>query len=84
MKARERSRLEVATLIDDFIDGRSSPWDWDDFIGVVKFEDERLRLVQLRCAKLPDEFPSTNSRHYCSDEGLSVLRTLAKDLRAES
>jgi hypothetical protein len=83
VKVRELTRAEVATLIEDFIEGRCGPWDWDDFISTMTFDDEALRLVQSRCAGLPIEFPPANPRHYCSNEGLNVVREVAEKLKAE-
>ena len=84
MESRELSRVEVANLIDDFIEGRGGAWEWDDFVSGMQFDDESLKLVQRRCANLPVEFPSTKPQHYCNDDGLMVLRDIVAQLKAES
>lgn len=77
------SKKQAATIIEDFIENRGGPWDWDDFLS-VQIQDPTLERVRLLCIELPDRFPSKGPEHYCSDEGFEVLRTVVSQLRDSS
>ncbi len=74
------SRFEVANIIEAFLDGQGEHWDWDDFIS-VKLPDPELEKIRLLCSSLPESYPPTQHGHYCGEEGLKLLRTIAHDLR---
>jgi hypothetical protein len=73
-------RLEVADIIEAFLDGRGEGWDWDEFIS-LKLPDPGLEKIRLLCGSLPESYPPTQHGHYCGEEGLELLRTIARDLR---
>jgi hypothetical protein len=75
------SDLDVAEVIEGFVDGTLGPWDWDDFIS-VRVRDPRLDGVRLRCAMLGATHPAAEESRYCSDEGRAVLREIIASLRA--
>jgi hypothetical protein len=68
------TRDEVAKIIDDFIEGRSAAWDWDDFI-CVEIKDPGLERIRLLAAEVPEGA-------YGTDEGKAELRRLADTLRS--
>jgi hypothetical protein len=70
---------EVARYIDDFLAGSGGRWDWDDFIS-IPLEDPELEVIRKQCAALPDRYPPTQPRQYCSQEGLAELRRLRATL----
>jgi len=72
-----RSREEVARTIEDFVNGRGGPWDWDDFIS-VPIEDSRLESIRARCARL---VPPSRSGAYCGEGGFDVMRQVIHELR---
>ena len=76
-----RTDLEVADLIDSFVEGRGSPHDWDAFTS-IKIKQRDLDEVRLRCCAIQDEFPPTRDGELCSPEGLAALRELARQVRA--
>jgi len=69
-----------AEIIETFLEGRSGKWDWDDFTSIKK-KDAYLESVRLRCISIHDDFPPKERSHYCSPEGMIVLRTLAREVR---
>jgi hypothetical protein len=73
------TRAEAAAYIRHFLDGTGGKWDWDDFIS-AKLDDPWLDRIRRTCAELPDCYPPTRQDHYCSDEGLRVLRDLLMEL----
>lgn len=77
-----QSYEEAASVIEAFVDGRSGMWDWDDFTSPQK-KDPFLESIRLRCLAVYNNYPAKNARRYCSGEGLDVLRTLAREVRAE-
>jgi hypothetical protein len=74
---------EVARLIDDFLDGKSRPYDWDDFIS-IKIEDSYLDSVRKTCREVPEKYPADKKGHYCNAEGFVVLRALANEVRVKT
>ena len=75
--------LEAAQTIDDFLDGKGKDYDWDDFTS-VKISDPYLDQVRIQCGEVHDKFPPTQKGHYCSADGLVVLRKLASEIRAKA
>jgi hypothetical protein len=73
---------EAANAIEAFVDNRGGPLDWDDFTS-GKERDSYLEAVRIRCCTMPDEYPTKQKGHYCSDEGMQVLRALAAEVRAK-
>lgn len=67
---------EAAAVIEAFVEGRSGKWDWDDFTS-TKRGDEFLEAVRERCLSVYDDYPADKEGHYCSAEGLTVLRSIA-------
>ena len=78
---REPDRFEVAKIIEDFVSGKGSPWEWDDFTLGMSFKDDELEAVRRRCAGLAKEFPPTSPHQYCGQEGLDVLQYYIRQLR---
>ena len=76
----ERSRQEVADLLDAFLEGRERPWAWDTFLS-FQLKDEELEGIRLRCAKLDAEFPPDEKGRFCSEEGIRVIRGYIGQLR---
>ena len=73
-------RLEVATILENFVDGRGGPWDWDAFLS-ERFEDQEITAIQKRCAGLDAEFPPEIRGRYCGEKGLTVIRAYVRQLR---
>ncbi len=75
------SRDEVAGIIESFLNGTSGEWDWDDFIS-IPLEDPELEAVRRKCAAAREEFPPTQPRQYCGEQGVETMRRIAAELRA--
>lgn len=73
--------LEVAQILEDFIEGRGSPRAWDDFLSVTDVADERLEEIQRHCNLLSEEFPPDKPGRYCSEQGRDVIRRYIAELR---
>jgi len=69
----KRTREEVVTIIESFINGTGEEWGWDDFIS-IPVHDPELEKIRVRCARLPEEYPPDKSGTYCNEKGLEVLR----------
>jgi hypothetical protein len=74
-------RLEVAHILEDFLEGTARPWDWDDFISTGKVADERLKEIQRHVNLLSDQFPPEKSGEYCNEQGRDVIRHYIAELR---
>lgn len=72
---------EVAQILEGFLDGRGSPFAWDDYTLGMSFEDKHLEEIQIRCAGLTREFPPNNPNEYCNAQGRDVIRQYIKQLR---
>lgn len=75
-----RTREEIATIIERFLDGTGGKWDWDDLCS-VKIEDPDLDHVRVLCSSTCITYPPTEKGHYCSSQGREYLRGLAQRLR---
>ena len=82
--AVSRSRAEMASLIDRFLDGKNiGKWDWDDFTS-IRITHPELDKIRVLCALLPLHFPADlRTRAYANEDGLRFLRALAAKLRNE-
>lgn len=69
-------RKYVTDLIGRFIGGNIGPYEWDDFIS-TPLNDPALEAIRCACVNAPKEFPPTDKSHYCSKDGLEMLRSLA-------
>ena len=76
--AVRRTQQEVADIIERFVDGTGSRWDWDDFCS-LQIEDATLDALRLKCIGLHDEDP--HPVHYCGPAGIELLRGLVSSLR---
>ena len=86
---RARKRLAVladyeaaASIIEAFVEGTSGQWDWDGFTSIRK-KDPFLESVRTQCIRVHDNYPATDSGHYCNAKGVEVLRALAKGVRSK-
>jgi hypothetical protein len=77
--AVERSPIEVARRIRQFLDGTGGEWDWDDFTS-FPISHSRLGDVRKACCELPNRFPPRKSGWYCDEDGMQLLRDLASGL----
>ena len=81
---RPRTAIEVADIVQRFLDGTSlDPWEWDDFIS-VPLADPALDSVRRRCAEIREEYPPAIPGTYCGPDGEDVLRFLIAGLREKS
>lgn len=78
--AVKRTNLEVANIIEAFVDGTGSTWDWDCFCS-LKIENDDLDTIRATCTNLPFTHPPSTGSGYCNEAGIQLLRGMAKDLR---
>jgi hypothetical protein len=78
---RKTTREDVARSIENFVNGRGGPWDWDDFIS-CRIADVELDAIRIRCLRIQSEYPG-NLGQWCNEHGIDVLRDLAKQLRSK-
>jgi hypothetical protein len=76
------TKLEVAEVIDDFLNGRGGPYDFDDFCTFT-ITDPELDKIRERCADLQEEFPPEKPGQYCGSKGMDVLRVYVSQLRQQ-
>ena len=77
----KRTREQVASTIEGFVNGGDNQWDWDGFIS-IRIDDPELEKIRQRCISVRDEFPPEKVTDYCSPAGMEVLRKLADELKA--
>jgi hypothetical protein len=81
LKKYKLSREEVAQILENFLEGKGRPLEWDGFTLGMSFEDEFLEKIRKRCAGMSQEFPSNNSHEYCNEQGRDFIRGYIKQLR---
>ena len=76
--------LDVADILESFVEGRGGQWDWDAYITAMTFSDPYLKEVQNRIVHLSDEFPTEKGMGYCNPEGFQIIRDYARELRSRA
>lgn len=71
MSSVQRTRLEVADIIEQFLNGTGDEWDWDDFCS-YRITDLELDSVRLRCAGLSDIYPPQTRSIIAAMQGLRL------------
>jgi hypothetical protein len=77
----QRTKSEVAGIIEQFLDGTSGKWDWDDFCS-LSIIDPYLDSVRIQCSELNLTCPPTEKGYYCSQAGFEIMREFVAKLRA--
>ena len=78
----QRTSNEVAAIIGRFLDGTSGKYGWDDFTS-IPIRDPDLNGVRRTCRELWLHYPPIQHGHYCSEEGLEILRALVRKLSVD-
>ena len=74
--------IEVADIIERFLNGSGSKWEWDDFTsGPIK--DHLLDRIRIHCSQLAKDYPPTKKGEYTNEKGLEILRRYVRELRVE-
>lgn len=73
---------EAMVTIEEFLNGTGDMWAWDDFLSVPP-RDPIVRSVQGFRRQLPGDYPLTDRREYCSEEGKARLRLYLERLRSQ-
>lgn len=80
-RTNRRTPEEVASFIENFLDGRGDAWDWDDFLA-RPINDPELDRIRKRCADIPELFPPASGEVYCGAQGVAEMRGMIDQLRA--
>ena len=83
MSRPKLSNLDVAQVLEDFIEGTGGRWDWDDFLSVAELSNHRLEQIRHHCNRLSDEFPPAKRGYYCNEQGIEVMRRYVAELRSQ-
>lgn len=81
-KHNRKSPSEIADIIERFIEGKGSKWDWDDFI-CSPVNDPDLDKIRIRCAQLGHEYPPTKPGQYTNEEGIRILKQYVEELKSK-
>lgn len=80
-RRNRRTAAEVADFIENFLEGRDGPWDWDEFL-TIPIADPDLDRVRERCLELPKVYPAPKGGGFCSEDGIAEMRRMVEALRA--
>jgi len=78
------TKQDVAQILEDFLEGKGSPWAWDDYTQGMSFADPHLEQIRVRFARLSQEFPPDRPSEYCNEKGRKVIQSYIQELRASS
>jgi hypothetical protein len=81
VNSQKLGRLEVAQILEDFLEGTGGRWAWDDFISVGEVADERSKQIQRHVNLLSEQFPPEKPGEYCNEKGREVIRRYIAELR---
>jgi hypothetical protein len=82
MAGKKLGKVDVAQILEDFLQGKGNRWAWDDFTQGGSLEDGHLEQVRRHCARLSQEFPPENPKEYCNEQGRDVIRRYITELRS--
>ena len=71
---------ESADIIDSFLDGSCSAYDWDDFVSISS-QIPLIKEVKDYCANSSFRYPPIIESQWCNEEGFRKLGMLAKCIR---
>jgi len=63
-----RTKLEVANIIESFVEGTGERWDWDDFCSLA-IENRELDAIRVKCCNRPllkAIIATTKAFRYCA------------------
>ncbi len=75
-----RTKLEVADIVEAFVEGTGRDWDWDDFCS-LKIGNRELDEIRLKCTNLSFTHPPPPGYGYCNEQGIQLFREVVNDLR---
>jgi hypothetical protein len=81
MRSIQRTKPEVAGIIEKFLDGTGGKSDWDDFCS-NRVDDPYLDSVRDQCLELRLTHRPEEKGHYCNQAGVEIMRKLVATLRA--
>lgn len=64
---------EAIDTIEEFLNGTGNMWAWDDFLSVPP-RDPMVTTIQGFCRQLRTDYPPTDRREYCNEDGKLRLR----------
>lgn len=78
---RKLSRSDAVRIIEDFVDGSSARFEFDDFLCGSYDYDDLLKEMRDRCDEVEGLYPPDRPGWFCNEAGLKELRKLAQRLR---
>jgi hypothetical protein len=81
MPTIQRTPNQVAQIIENFLNNKSAPHDWDDFIS-LQIADPHRDAIRAQCLNLNSTHPPTTKTHWANQAGLDLMRDMASKLRA--
>ena len=72
---------ELAEIIERFVTGGGSCYDWDDYIMSPEYSDSELEIARRQCLNVEWKHPRTRPDEWCSDSGGEELLKIALRLR---
>jgi hypothetical protein len=69
------SKEEIAATINDFIEGKGGPHDWDNFT-TYPLKNPELEKIRKECFEIGIAYPGKKKTEWCSDEGVAELRRI--------
>lgn len=79
----DEERAYVVKTISEFLDGTGGDWDWGDFLD-IRIDYPDLDAVRGFSLGLHTDYPPTEKRGWCNEEGLAALRKRLEDLEADT
>jgi len=68
-------REDLAKRIEDFLEGRGGPHDWDDFT-TFPLKNPELEKIRKECFEIGITYRSKKKTEWCTDEGIAELRKI--------
>jgi len=79
----EPTMKQIADIIDNFLNGTSGPYEWQDFV-TYPFKPPQLEKVRKECADIKTKYPPENSKEWCNELGRNALCMISERIRSET
>lgn len=76
------TKLELAQLLESFIDGTCGRWEWDDFTS-IRQKDPEIEKWRQELTLFDEKYPRRVATEFCNSEGSDEMLRIAKLLREE-
>jgi len=78
----EPTLKQIADIIDNFLNGTSGPYEWQDFV-TYPFKTPELERIRKECSDIKAKYPPDNTKDWCNELGKNALCMISERIKDE-